>query len=630
MYASLDTGLCRKERSMEAKYVNVYWMILLTLAACARTEGQDVEQTRKVALVRQAVPVAAIMLDAQPTRAAQFAAAELQWHVEKIAGARLPIVTSDAEFKGQRILVGESPATRALGLKSDDFKDQEYLIRFLPDGVVLMGRDKDDRGKIDYANGAGLPAYFDEQGTCYAVYDFLERFCNVRWYGPTELCMVCPTTPTLEVGGEDIRRKPAFSYREPCIWPPQQADGLVKHLWNSPSAKDVGFFWHRMRSGGQKYAANHSFYGYYDRFWEPNPDKPKLFEKAHPEWFAKGYPGKPPQMCYTDPGFIKQVIQDARDYFDGKGAKTGAQARGDFFALVPMDNADYCKCPTCEAETNKSEANNPQFSNGYASDYVFGFANKVAQEIKKTHPHKYLATIAYWQYAYYPRRIRLEPNIAVQLCLHVRNWWCPSMEKNDTAFYRSWVEKEKDRPIYLWLYYGFPEEIAIKQNKKCFPGFFAHTVARQIKMFHKDGIRGAFFNGIAEQVDTYVTFKLLDDPTQDVDQILDEFFARYYGSAANPMKKLYLRIEETYMNPANYPQAVQRENRHVHQTQEMAWEYLGTEKRMAEFGKLVEEARASAATDIEKQRVALFERGVWNYMVAGRNEYQESKKVKAR
>ena len=57
------------------------------------------------------------------------------------------------------------------------------------------------------------PLLFTDQSTCYAVYDFLEKFCGVRWYGPGELGRVCPRHTTLIVSGADIRRTPAFKYR---------------------------------------------------------------------------------------------------------------------------------------------------------------------------------------------------------------------------------------------------------------------------------------------------------------------------------------------------------------------------------------------------------------------------------
>ena len=83
-------------------------------------------------------------------------------------------------------------------------------------------------------------------------------------------------------------------------------------------------FLHRQRLGGQPYRANHSFYGYYERFWEKNPKAAEHWVEKRPDYFAKGYRGQPPQMCFTDPGFVKQAIADARDYFDGEGAKSRA------------------------------------------------------------------------------------------------------------------------------------------------------------------------------------------------------------------------------------------------------------------------------------------------------------------
>lgn len=480
------------------------------------------------------------------------------------------------------------------------------------------GVPKDSSG---FLRPASPPDWFEPQGSSYAVHDFLERFCDVRWYAPTELGIVHPRRRTLSVKRKDIRRRPAFLYRFP--YPPFPTRGMVRTLWNNPTARDLRLFWARLRAGGERYACNHSFYGYYDRFWEKNPNRPQLFEKPHREWFAQGWKGKPPQMCFTNEDFIGQVVQDARDYFDGKGLKPGAIACGDYFALVPMDNNRWCKCEQCQSLMNQDEKDNPQFSGGFASDYVFRFANRVAREIRKSHPDKFLSTIAYHDYAYHPQRVKLEPNISVQMCLHTRNWWVPSMKRNDIRVFKDWVKKEKGRRLYLWLYYCFPEGIAIRRGFHCFPGFFAHTAAKQIKIFAKGGIRGAFLNGLGEQVDTYITMKLFDDPRLDVDDLLEEFFRRYYGSAWKPMKRLYLRIERIYSNPRNYPKEVQKSKHGFHQTEEMAWGYLGTEERMRELGRLIEEAKRSARTEVERRRVALFEQGVWQYMVEGRKKYLE-------
>ena len=59
----------------------------------------------------------------------------------------------------------------------------------------------------------------------------------------------------------------------------------------------------------------------------------------------------------------------------------------------------------------------------------------------------------------------------------------------------------------------------------------------------------------------------------------------------------------------------------MHQVEEIAWKHLGTDLRMIELGELMRKAKAFAVSDREKQRVALWEKGVWNYMVAGKKQY---------
>ncbi|MCX7424983.1 MAG: DUF4838 domain-containing protein [Planctomycetia bacterium] len=586
--------------------------------------------------MRDGQPTATIVTAAAATDAAAFSAQELQYHVQKITGTVLPI-KSDAEMvEGARILVGPSAAAAQLGVEPSQFKDQEYLIRFVDNTLILLGKDApscENVGKVkNWSTPTGgvriaPPAMFEDQATSYAVHDFLERFCDVRWYGPGESETVFPKTATLVVQPREIRRAPVLGYRHP--YGPME---IISEQWNHPSPQDIALFWARLRAGGEKYSCNHSFGGYYDRFWAKNPKSPEMF---HPDWFAQGYPGQPPQMCYSNQGFIDQVVADARKFFDDQGAVAGAQAMGKYFGLVPMDTyLCWCKCPACQAQLEPRQ-NGPDdgigyFSNGIASDYFFAFANRVAREVAKTHPDKYLSTLAYAEYAYYPRKVRLEPNISVQMCLHVRNWWAPGMEENDLRFYRDWVSHEKGRPLYVWLYYCFPEQTGAPPFH-CFPGFSAHNLDRQIKMFARDGIRGAFLNNIGEQVDHYVTLKLFDDPSLDVNALLEEFFTRYYGPAAGPMQRLYLRIEEIFSNPVNYPEEVQKaRNKHFHQTEEMAWKYLGTEARMAELGALMDEATRLAVGDVEKQRVALFRKAIWDYMVDGRKQYLARQQEKAR
>ncbi len=796
-------------------------LIGATLAAFSRGAS-----AKPFELTRGGAPRATIVVSARPSRAAAFGARELRDHVEKITGVRLPQVTDAGPVSGPRILVGESAATRQLGLRSTDFASQEYLVGIRSAALVLMGRDQptaapgppgkndplrvpgkfgnalrfDGRGNVlvvpdcgfsdeagtmeawvwlpaenqkkhgtilrldgakpwtyhivqrlpnsrqigysvydgaagstirseelaegwhhvmathsraderielfidgvsqgtarftrsncggaalgigalpstppvnnpfrgivdevrisavvrppsstggpyatdsrttlllhfDEADGpprdeSGRPAmveppgWYEERGSLDAVYDFLERHCGVRWYAPTAVGTCFNPARDLSVKLSELRRKPAMEYR----W-------IVPRRLLMPTKKDPipaveETLWKlRMRLGGREFSANHSFYGYYDRFQE-----------EHPDWFARGYDGKPPQMCYTHPGFIAQVVQDARDYFDGKGLRPGAKAMGGFFALVPMDNGKWCKCDRCQAELDPAEADNQQFTNGKASNYIWGFVNTVAKELGKTHPDKYVAGLAYADYAQYPSKVDLEPNIACMMCLTARHWWAPGMEAADRKMFHAWVERGGgERPLYLWLYYCFPALNAKLGKYNAFPGFFARTVVKQMKMWTDAGIRGFFLEHSSEmgesylmdQLEFYLTFKLADDPSLDGEALIEEFFGRYYGPAGDAMKQLYSRIEETWSNPENYAEEIRAlPGKTQHQNEEMAWRWLGTDPRMREFEDSMAEAKKAGGTDLERRRVAQFEQGIWRYMLQGKRKYVARARIRNR
>jgi len=626
-------------------------IVLLTLSTfyphyAGAVQGQS---ETMVSLVKDGKPMASIVIGTEASRSAQFAASELQYHIEKITGVRLPVVHDTQPVKGVRVLVGDSKATAALGLHNADFQNQEYLILFRPNTLVLMGRDKRDMGIVDYNQNDTFPGQFDDQATCYAVYDFLERYCGVRWYLPTELGLVCPLQRTLVVKGTEVRRAPAMKYRELyslTLIPANLCDEPGPRL----SARESALFAHRQRlKGVQPYACNHSFDGYYNRYL-----------KDYPAWFAKGYDknmpdgmrNKPlknineiapyyPNMCYTNDEFIQHVIQRARSFFDTGQKDGGEQAAGDFFSLGPMDSSDQdkmCKCPECEKLLHKKPPcdvwrKQPFFWDDKNSDYIFGFVNKVARDVAKTHPDKYLTMFAYHQTYYPPNREPLEPNVAISFCIHALLRAVPAMDRAVTELLNKWDNESKVRPKYLWLYFHRPGPA-----NPFFPGFMARNIVKQMKDYHRRGFRGIFIEPpyfpqprakgnatwapIVNQLELYITLKLADDPTLDGDKIINEFFELYYGTAARPMQALYGKIEQVYCDPANY--TFNPDHYFGYQTKDIAWDKLGTAERMADFGKLMESAKKAAKTDTEKKRVEIFEKSVWTPMQAAHAEYKRN------
>ena len=100
------------------------------------------------------------------------------------------------------VLVGESDATRALGYRSSDFQQSEYLIEAAANRLVLIGATTTGVWRCDYDGDLRemiLQMAPDPLGSCFAVHTFLERALGVRWYLPTELGEVIPERTTVAV-----------------------------------------------------------------------------------------------------------------------------------------------------------------------------------------------------------------------------------------------------------------------------------------------------------------------------------------------------------------------------------------------------------------------------------------------
>ena len=299
-------------------------------------------------------------------------------------------------------------------------------------------------------------------------------------------------------------------------------------------------------------------------------------------------------------------------------------AAGDYFSVVPVANSGWCRCPTCAPVLPTGPTRGKgQHSNDSASNYLFGFVNRVAQAVEKKYPDKYISALAYSSYAWPPSDQKLAPNVSIQMCLLVRAVYSQATLDNDWEVIKAWVDDSPERRKLLWLYYCFPSLCASQGQYRCFPGFFGHSVVEQMARYHAAGIRGLYYepsylaygqrSALLDQVESLVPWKLAYDPTVDGNAYIDEFFTRYYGHAAAPMKKFYEMVEGIYADPANYPAGVRGA--------ELQWEYLGTAERMAELGKLMEQAKQSVRTSLERRRVELFEKGLWQYMVKGRDTY---------
>jgi len=565
---------------------------------------------------------------------------------QKTACAQFPAFGIKAMSDGVPYCVGPLDEIR---LSNTVRKPGVLAAPFEPDSHTLVLIHGDDPSGFPFDSSeyprqiTGKPARDGRLATMYAVYDFIEDYLGVRWYMPGDLGMVFDEQKTLTVTGKDVRRKPVMMSRlssnngmgyDEDKW----GGKMSRLLYADATPEDIDLYGYRLRYGGPGMAANHSFYGYHDRYkkWKANPQDPALGEYAEDvalfekgTLMAQGYP-EPTQLCYSSPDTVAQVIKDARSYFDQGRSKDGASVGPGWFGIVPSDDGFWCKCERCQGQLkfpgNESGNNIPTFGNGLeanASYMVWNFTKQVAEALKKSHPDKYINQLAYIEYLGIPRDkngklVELPENIVLGYCFGTRPIlsFDPKLNK-EVANYKQWMEisKKKGWLECFWLYQCFPNQFGAMQGWLAWPGFHAHNLDKSMRMFIEDDVDGLFLCGIADFIDGWLTFKYMYNPDFDVDKELDEFFTRFYGPAAQPMKDFYLLVEKRFLDANNYP-------RSGYQAQEgITWSSLGTPPVMEELHGYILKARELAVEEPYRRRVDVFCVAVWDHMKEGSKQW---------
>ena len=596
----------------------------LVLAGCCGWFGSG-----EVKLAEDGRALADIVIAEKASVAAQFGARDLQWHLKKMTGADFRIIRDTEPQTRYEIRVGESSRTKH---RADEFKKQKYLVDVGEKATELIGWDGVQKGYKEVTlefpenaapKGKNWPTVYTRQGSMYAVYEFLERWCGVRWANFTRYGTLLPQRPALTVAHGSYAGEPFMYYRggtmdtvwggdtSPMWFYTPQCSNYVN--WCAAAfpggVKDADTYdrlWLlRNRAGGELQPACHSFGWLYEKYWDEGS---RAFVEKRPQYFAKGYPNRPPQPCFSNPELIKAVVADARAYFDRGGGRWGENA----YCLEPEDGSSFCQCPDC---TRQFEPARSKDSSQHSS-YWFRFVNAVAREVKKTHPDKLVTTLAYATHQGVPTGFDVEDNVCIYSCLyHNRERPGNPLYRGEIARMREWHDRQPQVKLAVWLYNCFPLLSGSWGKYNTFPGFFAHEAVRQYRELHELGARGGVFHcGFNGEVANYMQLKLMIDPLRDVEDLLKEHFS-IYGKAAPAMREFYDLVEERYADESYYPKKGGG-------GQFLSWGCLGTKDLMDRLADCMKRAEAAAETESEKALVRLFKLDVWDYMCAGYATYQ--------
>ena len=426
---------------------------------------------------------------------------DLQQFVEQATGAKLPIVYGQAN--GAAIVIGDCPRAAAAGLQGKLMPVEGFAIRTAGDAVLIVGRD-----------GEVAPRTRSD-GTAWGVYEFLERFVDVRWYFPGPIGCDVPQRRDLAIQPVHLTDAPHFRKRE--NWP---SGGRSVTRW-------TGIHHRRMRSADSwpVRLQVHSPTGW-----------PALYAKTRPECFQMRSDGtrNTAMLCYGHPRTLETYLETIQAWYaQGDGRPWGGKTPiGNAITVSPNDMAIACRCEHCR---KLWDPNGGRY--GTASRIVATFVANLAREVKKRWPDKRIIYLPYANYTTVPEGVTFPDNVEVQLCgmPGLAQYKEPAIAAAEQANIDGWM-RLTGRKIQNWHYSCWPED----QTKAAY--LFPFTIRDHYRANRLKTV-GSFINGGRDHwprqgVSLYAWMKCLWNPDFQVAFAIDEYCRRMYGPAAGTMRKL--------------------------------------------------------------------------------------------
>jgi hypothetical protein len=384
----------------------------------------------------------------------------LQTYLRKITSATLPIVT-----------ISEKNET-----KKSIFVRVESGINPHQINVKVQGDD------LSISAGS-------ETSLNYAVYEFLEKYLNCKWYAPD--VEKIPVSSTIE-----IPQNTNYSYT------PEITTRTVhsRLFYDNPAFAEK----QRVTEVSFPYyvptARVHTFHKFVPE---------EFYYKSHPEYFAlRGDKRLPTQLCLSNTQVYKIVRDSVAAMFQQYPEATVISVSQD-------DNQQYCTCEFCAA-TDKAE--------GSHAGTMIQFVNKIAAEF----PDKTISTLAYL-YTRKPPKTKPLQNILITLC-SIECDRSGSIEEKCVDFandLKGW--KEITNNIRIWDYTTqFTNFLAPFPN--------IHTLQPNLQFFRDNNAKWVFEQHSSQpselfELRSYVTAKLLWNPDLNFQELITEFTDGYYEEA---------------------------------------------------------------------------------------------------
>ena len=566
-----------------------------------------------------------VVTAAKPSHTVLFAAQELANFLGEITGTPVKVLRK-ATGKKCAFLVGDCAAAKEAGLDLKKLDRDGFYIKTFKGNIILIGND-DAKGRPAHQ------ALYNERGTLYAVYEFLERFGGVRFYFPGRIGTVVPAKKNWSLPSIDLADRPDNQYRRQyCVEIKALNQDKKDFMPEGMEFRDTNrltILRGRMSTLNLPNCHGLAYLGLIERFAKTNPEYFALradggrldgTNVTHPN-YVRGH------VCFSSP--IKEVIyQDAAAFLQGKPASSRNIILPDgkcywnsqlfsypFFNIMPNDSMFPCQCAPCKAAYAKGLQG--------VSDLVWGFKTDIAKRLLKNKIPGYITAMAYADYKSIPT-MEIPKNMIVQLA--ISGPWKelnPVEREKDFKLLADWYKKLGQK-TYLWVYVN-------KSGARIsdVPNFTPEVVGSFFKRAAKYTF-GAFFECETDHwlfgfLNYYIYGKMMWNSNTDVEQLIAEHCELMYGKGASSMRKVYKTLEKCWVKdimtniretPAG-PQA-------VIPSQYDIWNKIFSPERVKYVEDCFNAAEKAAAADKKSlERIKFMRKELWGKVAEGRKAYDK-------
>lgn len=460
-----------------------------------------------IVIANQGKAHASIVLADTPTTSAAKAASIIQETIAESTGVMLPIAYEKSATSGPHIFVGQTQSATANGIRirtTTEPRNQQIITRRVGRDIYIVGNDA-----------------MSFNGTVTAAYRFVNIAIGADFFYFSPNGLVIPKQTRFEIDKLAIDETPSLAYRSlyPCV-PDKRQDQTIYHKW---ADWNYGYGLRIEHRHAHMLIAPATLFA----------TKPYLFSEIRGKRSVSEPDGW--QLCTSNPEVIERAVARSRQMLDKNPDLIAA-------SLSINDSPMLCTCAECR------KYDIPDTTSGGARRMII-FANAVAREIKKTHPGRGVAFLAYLSTLEPPAAdsgLNLDDNVYVVIgesdsCLF-HNLDDPSCGKNRDALRRlnGWCALTKNVIYYDYVgLYGDYMGMSFVNVKRTL------SIARIISQRQGIGLTyNATYTPGSQGLHYFSAIRSAWNANITEESIFKTYCDSLYGKASAPMQKYYNRIQD--------------------------------------------------------------------------------------